>query len=149
MMAAWMAYASLIGCCAAIVALALEPLARSRGWATRWLWAGALGTSFLVPVAMALRPMARAAERLPISSGQGAPAPELMEVPGVAAPSVDAVLGVAWIAATLVMLVIVLSSVSHVRRSRRRGERAETAERQWRSRRTWGRAPSGSASPAS
>ena len=125
MIASWMAYASLIGGCAAIVALALEPLARSRGWATRWIWAGALAASFLVPVAMAVRPIARAAERLPISAGRGTPAPELMEVSAVAAPSVDAVLGVAWIAATLVMLVIVLSSVSHVRRSRRSGERAE------------------------
>lgn len=127
MIATWMAYATLIGACAAIAAIAAEPLMRARAIALRWVWVAALAASVVVPLGMAVRPVATShatsltstMSRVPVSS-TSAPAVPLQLSP-------DFVLAAVWLAASVVMLLVVVSGIVQLRATRARASREEMA----------------------
>jgi hypothetical protein len=49
----WMVYAGTIALLLGLAALVLERPMRHRGWPVRWLWAGSLAGSLLLPAAAA------------------------------------------------------------------------------------------------
>ncbi|MEO7963502.1 MAG: M56 family metallopeptidase, partial [Gemmatimonadaceae bacterium] len=127
MIATWMAYTTLITACAAIAAAALEPLARSRGIASRWVWVSALVASCVIPVAMAVRPTwNRSSVSLTSNWVRAAPLSGNESV-AYASLTPDGILAVVWVAASGLMLLLVLSGVLQLRRSRARAERASVA----------------------
>jgi len=121
MIAAWMVYAMLVGGCAAAAALALEPIAASRGAARRWIWVAALAAALFVPLAVAIRPV-----------GAGGQPPEALLLPAVANRSaavtlVDASINwdgwllASWAVASLAVLACLASSALALWRSTARG----------------------------
>lgn len=50
----WMAYTVAISCLLSVGGLAVERACRLRRWPSRWIWALALATPFLLPVAASL-----------------------------------------------------------------------------------------------
>lgn len=56
MMSAWIAYILLLTVALAVTALGLEQLGRRSGWATRWVWAGAIAASLLIPAMLLIVP---------------------------------------------------------------------------------------------
>jgi hypothetical protein len=67
----WMVYAGTVSLLLGLAALALERVVRQRGWPVRWLWAGALAGSLLVPAAAATVP--RPSGGGPLSAPAAAP----------------------------------------------------------------------------
>jgi TonB family protein len=74
----WMAYAATVSLLLGLAALVLERVVRQRGWPVRWLWAGALAGSLLLPAAAAILPAGPGAGRaaalpaMPAAGGAGA-----------------------------------------------------------------------------
>lgn len=56
MMWAWIAYMFLLTAALAVTALGLEQLSRRSGWATRWVWAGAIMASLVIPATLLITP---------------------------------------------------------------------------------------------
>lgn len=125
MMLTWMSYAMLVAACAAVAAMALEPLARARSLKTRWVWVSALVASFIIPVAMAVRPMQESAMRSLTSSFEPASLAASATDTSAALVTVDSYLGLGWLFASGAMLLVVVSGVVQLRRSRSRGDKAQ------------------------
>ncbi len=121
-----LAYGTLIALCAAVCALALEPLLRALGWGTRWLWCAALGVSVL---GMA------AAMFVPLRSGSDAPSPLAPQGTavvslghessnGMALPAwgrrLDSGIAVTWAAVSAVMFGVLFAGKRRIDRERRR-----------------------------
>ena len=56
MMSAWMAYILLLTAALAVTALGLEQLSRRSGSTTRWVWAGAIMASLVIPAMLSIMP---------------------------------------------------------------------------------------------
>jgi beta-lactamase regulating signal transducer with metallopeptidase domain len=116
MIAAWMAYAVVVGGCVAIAAAALEPLVASRGRARRAPWLAALLLAVLVPVGVAIRPVATA----PLSSGLVVGQVNGSDIETVTTGgrgwSADEILLLLWSGASLAMLVMIAASAWRLHR---------------------------------
>jgi bla regulator protein blaR1 len=123
MIASWMLYAVAISILITIAAFGLERVGQTRGYATRFVWVGALALSLLWPawhvVARMLPESPKPASVLPFTIVVYAPA---MVVDGSASLSraelIDRALAVLWIAASLLLLARLVAAVRTVERSR-------------------------------
>lgn len=123
MITTWIGWLLLFTVCLAGMAVALEPLVRSAKRAGRWVWVGVFVAAVVGPVVVAVRPEARVAVApvtIPAPTGGVAPLP-------VAGPSLDVVLGVAWLALSAGMLALLLAGLAHLARERRRATRERIA----------------------
>ncbi|MEX2584339.1 MAG: M56 family metallopeptidase [Gemmatimonadota bacterium] len=124
-MAAWMAYASVVGLLFWAGASLLERTFRGRGFATRWLWSVAVAATLSLPVLL-LRPDSAASDAARASAGGG--------FAGVARDSgtftagtlplewLDPLLAGMWVSGSLaVALLVIRSEVALRRRSSRWG----------------------------
>jgi len=124
MIVVWMLYAMAIGGCAVVAALALEAMLGSTGRPRRWVWVAALAVALLVPVAVAVRPVARAEAAI-------VPAARVVTaaIPLPAAPaatwSADRLAFAAWGAASLLLAVAIAVNAWRLRRARREGRVVE------------------------
>lgn len=132
MTAHWLVYcvgtAGLLG----LAAWAAERALRLGGWASRWVWAGALAASLLVPAAAWLRPL----QPVPAPAESPSPAPEILSAAVWAQlpvtptedtgsgwrdelPRVERMLAPLWTLSSAGMLVLLLASAATVHRHRR------------------------------
>lgn len=120
MIGAWMLYSVVVGACAVAAALALEPVVAARGGARRGPWVAALAVSLLVPLAVAIRPVAMPSF-IP-SSGEALRADRIGTAPVPAAFTLDwdRWLAIGWGAASLAMLVALAASALQLWRAGRR-----------------------------
>jgi TonB family protein len=123
MIASWMLYAVAISILVTIAAFGLERVGQTRGYATRFVWVGALALSLVWPawhvVARMLPESPKPASVLPFTIVVYAPA---TVVDGSAslnrAAMIDRTLAVLWIAASLLLLARLVAAVRTVERSR-------------------------------
>jgi BlaR1 peptidase M56 len=127
-MIALMAYGMLVALCAAVSALALEPLVRARGWGTRWIWCAALGVSVLGSAAAMFVPVNRPSDAGRLTALQRR---SLLAIPTgmdsrMVSPAwgrrLDDGLAVSWAAASAVMLGVLLAGMRRINRERRRAQ---------------------------
>ncbi len=123
-MIALMAYGTLVALCAAVSALALEPLVRARGSGTRWIWCAALGVSVLGCAAAMFVPRDVASDHALLPAPQARPV--LAMPPEVSSPRFsgwgrrfDDGLAVAWAAVSVVLLGVLLAGMRRIDRERR------------------------------
>src|SRR5437660_1353994 len=69
MLVTWMAYASLVAAGIAVGAFGLERIAAIWGGARRFVWLGALSLALIVPLVLAVRPVARATRYASVELG--------------------------------------------------------------------------------
>lgn len=131
----WMVYAATVALLLGLAALALERVVRQRGWPVRWLWAGALAGSLLLPAVMAMMPAPSVATRpadsatVPATDAGGAGV--LRMDPGAAVPEwsagLDGWLLAGWAAASAAVALTLLLPALLLRR-RARGWRWRTVD---------------------
>ena len=124
MIATWMVYTVLLGFCSVAAALALEPLARTRGWTPRWIWAASQVASLLVPVAVAMRPANDRRDGVRVLHGVIAAGTQRMTTPADVRWNLDNMLLVVWGAGSLAMLAALGGGLLQLHRIRRRSHRA-------------------------
>ena len=123
MIASWMLYAVAISILITIAAFGLERVGQTRGYATRFVWVGALALSLVWPawhvVARMLPASPKAASVLPFTIVVYAPATVIdgSESLGRAA-LIDRGLAALWIAASLLLLARLIAAIRTVERSR-------------------------------
>ncbi len=127
MIARWMVYAVVLGICSVTAALALEPLARTRGWTPRWIWVTSLVASLLVPVAVAMRPTSDNRDGMRVPPRVTAAGTLRMAAPADGRLDLDTMLLVVWFTASLAMLAALGGGLSQLHRIRRRSRRAVVA----------------------
>ena len=127
MIATWMTYTVLLGICSVTAALALEPLARTRGWTPRWIWVTSLVASLLVPVAVAMRPTSESRDGLQVLAEVTAAGRLRMPTPADGRWNLDTMLLVVWCTGSLAMLAALGGGLLQLHRIRRRSRRAVVA----------------------
>jgi hypothetical protein len=130
----WMVYAGTVALFFGLAAAALERVVRQRGWPVRWLWAGALAGSLLVPAVMASLPAPPAAKASadagPAAAGSGGAIAWRVDpaaVVPVRGDGLDGWLLAGWAAASAAVLLALLAHALVLRR-RARGWRWQTVD---------------------
>lgn len=131
----WMAYAGTVALFLGLAAAILERVVRQRGWPVRWLWAGALAGSLLVPALTAIVPPPGAKAPAPVDAGPAAAGPGGAAAwrvdPGAVVPAwgagLDGWLLAGWAATSAAVLLALLVHALVLRR-RARGWRWRTVD---------------------
>jgi bla regulator protein BlaR1 len=131
----WMVYAGTVALLLGLAALALERVVRQRGWPVRWLWAGTLAGSLLLPTLMASIPAPSLAHALatpvaPSAAGASGAVAWRMDPGAVVAgwgAGLDGWLLAGWAAASAAALLSLLVPALALRR-RVRGWRWQTVD---------------------
>jgi len=123
MIASWMLYAVAISVLITIAAFGLERVGQARGYATRFVWVGALALSLFWPawhVVVRMLPQSpKPASVLPFTIVVYAPATVVDDSASLGrAALIDRGLAVLWIAASLLLLARLVAAVRTVERSR-------------------------------
>ena len=119
MIAAWMLYAVVVGACVTAAALAIEPLVVARGGARRGVWSVALAVALLVPVAVAVRPVALRDVVVTTAQAPRASGAVGAMVPVPMGADWERWILVAWGTASLAMLLALITSALQLRRAGR------------------------------
>lgn len=115
-----MLYTIVVGACAVAAALALESLAVARNWARRGPWGAALAVALLVPLAVAMRPVAVPAFIPPSGEMLRANSVNTVAVATSFTHDWDRWFVLGWGAASLVMLTALATSALQLWRAGRR-----------------------------
>lgn len=139
-MLTWAAYLLVVSALGSLAALSLERAIRPYGFATRWIWTGALFGSLLLPVVLSVtasgtvsRPAAARSPPQAVSQGAtptartewAAQVPVRLSVPGSA--RLDALIEAAWGVSSGVAAAVLVCGWWYGRRSRRRWRRTSVA----------------------
>jgi beta-lactamase regulating signal transducer with metallopeptidase domain len=127
MIATWMLYSTLVSACAACIALVADTMLRASRRPTRWVWTATFVVGAAVPALVAIRPRAASVAGGGESIFRGV---EVTEVAPVARMTIDAWVGVAWIASAAIVSMLLLVGLVQLSRARRRADRGTLAGRE-------------------